>query len=135
MWMKQVTEKDKIFLHVTFTPVKTSGIRLVCPDRFPLHLPVPTFGDLEMETHQLEGAAFSYLWGHIEVLCTRFYSRYLLTQSKYLRGKWSLSSVDYLLFLITRIFSSGCSLQAMKSSSIFIVDPFQLEEYTYTDLH
>ena len=59
MTIKQVTEKVKMLLYVTFTPLKTSDIRLVYLARFPLRLPQPIFGDIDMETHQLEGTVFS----------------------------------------------------------------------------
>ena len=55
MSIKEETETDKILLYVAFTPQKTSDIRLVCLAMFPLRLPQPIFGDLDMETHQLEG--------------------------------------------------------------------------------
>ena len=54
MSIKEMTETEML-LYVTFTPLKTSDIRLVCLAMYPLRLPQPIFGDLDMETHQLEG--------------------------------------------------------------------------------
>ena len=54
MSIKEVTETEML-LYVTFTPLKTSDIRLVCLAMYPLRLLQPIFGDLDMETHQLEG--------------------------------------------------------------------------------
>ena len=48
MSIKEETETDKILLYVTFTPQKTSDIRLVCLAMYPLRLLQPIFGDLDL---------------------------------------------------------------------------------------
>ena len=47
MSIKEVTETEML-LYVTFTPLKTSDIRLVCLAMYPLRLLQPIFGDLDL---------------------------------------------------------------------------------------